>query len=71
MREVVDSIPSTKLEPIFADFFKPLQRGKQLEQFKIFNDSYLMPIDATQYFISQKIHCPKIFAGHTKNLIFL
>lgn len=59
MREVVDSILSTELEPIFADFFKPLQRGKQLEQFKILNGGYFMPIDATQYFVSQKIHCPK------------
>ena len=57
MREVMDSIPSTELEPVFADFFKPLQRGKQLDQFKIFNDSYFMPIDATQYFSSKKIHC--------------
>ena len=59
MREVVDSIQSKELEPIFADFFKPLQRGKQLEQFKMFNDSYFIPIDATQYFVSQKINCPK------------
>ena len=59
MREVVDSIQSKELEPIFADFFKPLQRGKQLEQFKMFNDSYFIAIDATQYFASQKINCPK------------
>ena len=66
MREVVDSIPSTDLEPIFADFFKPLQRGKQLEQFKIFNGGYFMPIDATQYFVSQKIHCPKcLYKNHS------
>ena len=66
MREVVDSILSTELEPIFADFFKPLQRGKQLEQFKIFNGGYFMPIDATQYFVSQKIHCPKcLYKNHS------
>jgi hypothetical protein len=66
MREVIDSIPSTELEPIFADFFKPLQRGKQLEQFKVFNGSYFIPIDATQYFVSQKINCPKcLYKNHS------
>jgi hypothetical protein len=40
MREVLDSIPSIEFEPIFADFFKPLQRGKQIEQFQIFNGSH-------------------------------
>lgn len=65
MRDVLDSIPSTEFEPIFADFFKPLQRGKQIEQFKIFNGSYLIPIDGTQYFSSKKISCPKcLFKKH-------
>ncbi|MCK5542213.1 MAG: transposase [Desulfobacterales bacterium] len=59
MRAVVDSIPSTELEPLFADLFKPLQRGKLLEQFTIFNGGYFVPIDATQYFSSDKINCSK------------
>lgn len=66
MREVIDSITSTELEPIFSDFFKPLQRGKQLEQFKVFKGSYFIPIDATQYFVSQKINCPKcLYKNHS------
>lgn len=67
MREVLDSIPSRELEPIFADFFKPLQRGKQIEQFQIFNGSYLIPIDGTQYFSSEKISCPKCLFKKHKN----
>ena len=67
MREVMDSIPSTELEPIFADFFKPLQRGKQLEKFKVFNNSYFIPIDGTQYFSSKTIHCPNCLHKTHKN----
>ena len=67
MRDVLYSIPSTEFEPIFADFFKPLQRGKQIEQFKIFNGSYLIPIDGTQYFSSKKISCPKCLSKKHRN----
>ena len=67
MREVMDSIPSTELEPIFADFVKPLQRGKQLEKFKVFKDSYFIPIDATQYFSSGSISCPNCLHKTHKN----
>lgn len=65
IHQVLDAIPSSEFEPLFDDFFKPLQRGKQTEQFKIFNDSYLIPIDGTQYFSSEKISCPKcLFKKH-------
>ena len=67
MREVMDSIPSKAFEPLFADIFKPLQRGKQLDRFKIFNGSYFMPIDATQYFSSNKISCPNCLYKNHKN----
>lgn len=67
MREVMDSIPSTELEPIFADLLKPLQRGKQLEKFKVFKNSYFIPIDATQYFSSGSISCPNCLHKTHKN----
>ncbi|MCK5541751.1 MAG: hypothetical protein KAI40_03595 [Desulfobacterales bacterium] len=55
MRAVVDSIPSTELEPLFADLFKPLQRGKLLEQFTIFNGGYFVPIDG--FFFNRSHSC--------------
>ena len=67
MREVLDTIPSQELESIFTEFFKPIQRGKHLEQFKIFNGGYLVPIDGTQYFTSEKINCPKCLFKTHKN----
>lgn len=57
-RNVVDEIPSPLLEKVFSNFFRPLQRGKQLEQFRFLDGKYLIPLDGTQVFSSGKIHCP-------------
>lgn len=57
LRAVLDNIPSTEIEPLFVDFFNPLQRGKQLEVFEFLDDRYLIPLDGTQYFSSNKISC--------------
>ncbi len=57
LRTVLDEIPSSEIEPLYADFIRPLQRGKQLEQFKFLDDMYLIPLDGTQYFSSNKISC--------------
>ena len=58
LREVVDEMPSHDLEKVFTDFFRPLQRGKQLELFRFLDGKYLLPLDGTQYFSSDSIHCP-------------
>ena len=57
MREVIDEIESRELEPLFEDFFRPLQRGKHLEGYRVFGDSYVISIDGSGYFGSEKIHC--------------
>jgi hypothetical protein len=54
---VLDDIPSNELEPLFFDFYRPLQRGKQLERFEFIDGKYLIPIDGVQYFSSNKIFC--------------
>jgi len=58
MRDVLDTIESEAIEPIFSDFFLRLQRGKQLAQYQFINDMYLISMDGSQYFSSEKIHCP-------------
>jgi hypothetical protein len=58
LREMVDEMPSHDLEKVFTDFFRPLQRGKQLELFRFLDGKYLVPLDGTQYFSSDSIHCP-------------
>lgn len=58
MKDVIDTVDSSELEPIFEDFFSALQRGKHLEQCRLLGGYYLVSIDGTGYFISEKICCP-------------
>lgn len=58
MREVIDEIDSRELEPLFEDFFRALQRGKHLESYRFLGDHYLVSIDGSGYFSSDKISCP-------------
>ncbi len=58
MREVIDEIDSQGLEPLFEDFFRALQRGKHLESYRFLGDYYLISMDGSGYFSSDKISCP-------------
>ena len=57
MREILDLVPPERLRPVFASVFRELQRGKALEPFVFYEGCYLLCLDGTGYFSSQKIHC--------------
>ncbi|HJH32795.1 MAG TPA: transposase [Methanosarcinaceae archaeon] len=57
MRTILDDVEPANIEPLFADIFRTLQRGKVLEPMVFMNNSYLLSIDGTGYFSSNKIHC--------------
>ena len=59
LRDTIDSCLPQQIEIVFSDYFSLLQRGKQLEPFRVLDDYYFIPIDGTQYFSSEKIHCPQ------------
>ena len=42
MREVIDEVESREIEPLFEDFLRPLQRGKHLEEYRVFGDYYVI-----------------------------
>ncbi len=58
LREVLDQAQPDKLEQVFLDYFRVLQRGKHLENFEFMDGKYLIPIDGSGYFSSDKICCP-------------
>jgi hypothetical protein len=58
MREILDPVDPEHLRPLFGDVFRQLQRGKALEPFEFYEGCYLLSLDGTGYFSSQKIHCP-------------
>lgn len=58
MRDIIDEVDSSGLEPVFEDFFAVLQRGKHLEHYRFLGDHYLVCVDASGYFGSESICCP-------------
>jgi hypothetical protein len=56
IREILDGINPEDLRPLFKDVFRQLQRGKALEKYVFMEDCYLLNLDGTGYFSSDKIH---------------
>ncbi len=57
VRELLDPVEPELLRPMFGDVFRELQRGKALEPFVFHQGCYLLALDGTEYFSSQKVHC--------------
>ncbi len=58
MRDSIDMLPTVAFGNIFPDFLNRLQRGRQLDPYRFLGDKYLIPLDGTEYFSSEKINCP-------------
>lgn len=67
MRDVMDKVDSSGLEPAFDDFFAVLQRGKHLEQYRFLGDHYLVCPDGSGYFGSEEICCPGCLRKESKS----
>lgn len=57
MRERLDELSPGNLRRPFRTIFAFLQRGKMLERFSYLNNHYIISIDGTGQFSSNKIHC--------------
>ncbi|MBL4775719.1 MAG: hypothetical protein JKY87_06660 [Mariprofundus sp.] len=55
MREILDPVDPQSLRPLFSDIFRQLQRGKALEPMAYFEGSYLLSLDGTGSFSSEKL----------------
>lgn len=66
LRDVLDASPTEQLEEVFSDFFGLLQRGKHLEAYDFLDGRYLMPVDGSEYFSSDKISCPSCLVKKSK-----
>jgi hypothetical protein len=67
MKEVIDGVDSSELEPVFEDWFGALQRGKHLEQYRFLGDHYLISFDGSGYFSSDKICCTGCLKKESKS----
>ncbi|KKL64443.1 hypothetical protein LCGC14_2164970, partial [marine sediment metagenome] len=66
MRTILDIHPYDPLLEVFSDFFRDLQRGKHLEPYRFLSDYYLITLDGSEYFSSEKIHCGNCLTKKTK-----
>ena len=57
IRKQLDGIPPEKLFPVWEDMNQLLNRKKLLRHFTGYNDNYLIAVDGTEFFSSEKIHC--------------
>jgi hypothetical protein len=55
LRKTVDIVDTENINPCFAVLFEHLQRGKQLLPCKLESGHYLIALDGSQYFSSEKI----------------
>jgi hypothetical protein len=56
-RTILDDVDPEAVKASFKDVFREAQRGKVLEDFVFIEGHYLLSVDGTQYFFSNKIHC--------------
>ena len=56
MREILDGVdPQEAVRPLFVEMFRRLQRGKVMEQMAFWDGHYLLDLDGTGLFSSQKL----------------
>jgi Transposase DDE domain len=67
MRVLLDEVDPEGIRTIFNDIFRILQRGKVLEKFVFMANSYLLSIDGTGFFSSDKVHCNSCLEKTHKN----
>jgi hypothetical protein len=58
MRTILDGVNPEQLRRCFKAVFSSLQRGKALEEMKYLDGHYLLLLDGTQYFSSEKLRSP-------------
>ena len=58
LRQSMDAVPTEQIHPAFSILFQRLQRGNQLVPYRLETGHYLIALDGSQYFSSEKINCP-------------
>jgi hypothetical protein len=58
MRTILDPVPPEELRAPHNAVLRDLQRGKALEQLRYLDEGYLLSIDGTGYFSSEKLYSP-------------
>jgi hypothetical protein len=57
MRTILDPVEPAGIRKAFKAVFAKIQDGKELQQFRLSDKSYLIAIDGTEFFSSHEVHC--------------
>lgn len=68
MREVLDEVDQRELHNIFLSLFKSVQKNRLLQRYRLLKlDSYILSLDGTEIFESDKVHCTNCCERHYKS----
>ena len=67
LRDILDTIPSESLAPVFADYYERMRRHKHLEAYAILPGMLMCVIDGTDYHSSSSVHCPCCLQSQHRN----
>ncbi len=74
MREILDGVDPNDLRSVFKDVFRQIQRGKALEKMVFLDGYYLLNLDGTDFYSSEKVSseaCLKKVRKNGKTLYYL
>jgi len=67
MRTRLDPVDPDSLRPAFKDLFRKAQRGKVLEEMLYMEEGYIVSLDGTGTFSSDKLDCPTCMEKRSKS----
>lgn len=67
IRKILDKVDPEQFRPAFKDYLHRLQRGKHLEQYRLFDGSYLCVTDGSGYFSSSELSCSGCLTKEHRN----
>ena len=57
LRDLLDAADYRPLTEVFATYIRRLQRSKELERYRVYEEKYLLTIDGGEYFNSERLQC--------------
>ena len=67
IRDLLDDVEPAQVFPVFWEIFRALEQTDHLSGFRCFENNLLIAVDGTEYFCSNRIHCPHCSSRTFKN----
>ena len=67
MRTILDEVEPSEISAIYQTILRGLEQSGELEQMKYLGGYYLLLMDGTEYFSSEKVHCDNCLVKKKRN----